>query len=167
MTVVLIGPPGSGKTKLGKRVARALKIPFIDTDKRVVAEHGAIAKIFAAHGEPHFRQLERRAVEEALAEDAVVALGGGAVLDPDTQLDLAGRRVALITVSAEAVASRITGSKRPLLTGGIEAWTALVEARREVYERLGTRVWDTSSLPLDAIALEIAEWAREPEEEQK
>jgi shikimate kinase len=159
MTVVLIGPPGSGKTKLGRRVARALRLPFVDTDKRIVAEHGSIATIFATHGEPHFRELERATVATALSEDAVVSLGGGAILDPDTQADLAGRRVALITVSAEAVANRITGSKRPLVTS-IESWQALVDARRETYERLASREWDTSRRPLDIIAAEIADWAR-------
>lgn len=158
MTVVLIGPPGSGKTRLGKRVARRLGLPFVDTDKRIVADHGSIAEIFSILGEPHFRRLEREAVIQALAEDAVVSLGGGAVLDEETQRDLAGRRVVLLTVSADAVASRITGGKRPLLAGGIDAWTALVESRRELYERLGDRVWDTSDRPLDAIAAEIAEW---------
>jgi shikimate kinase len=157
VTLVLIGPPGSGKTRLGKRVARLLGLPFVDTDKRVVAKHGAIARIFETHGEPHFRELERAAVADALAEDAVVSLGGGAILDEETQRDLEGRRVILITVSAEAVASRITGGKRPLLTG-VESWKALFEARREIYERLAERSWDTSHRALDPVAREIATW---------
>ena len=166
MTVVLIGPPGSGKTRLGKRVAKSLGLPFVDTDKLVVAGHGAIAKIFEEHGESHFRALEREAVIEALTQDAVVSLGGGAILDAETQRDLAGRRVALITVSADAVASRIAGSKRPLVTG-IESWTALVEARRETYERLADRTWDTSFRPLAPIAREIAAWAgSDPKDQQ-
>jgi shikimate kinase len=160
MTVVLIGPPGSGKTKLGKRVARHLGLAFIDTDKVVVAEHGSIASIFETHGEPHFRAIERRAVSEALGSNAVVSLGGGAILDPETQADLSGHRVALITVQASAVARRITGSKRPLVSS-LESWVALVESRRDIYERLADRTWDTSSLPLDGIAVEIAQWAKE------
>jgi shikimate kinase len=159
VSIVLIGPPGSGKTKLGKRVSAILGKPFVDTDRMIVAEHGTIAQLFTQFGEPHFRALERVAVEDALAQDAVVALGGGAILDERTQADLVGRRVALITVSAEAVATRITGTKRPLLTGGVDAWKQLVEARREIYERLATRIWDTSSRPLAGIAAEIAEWA--------
>ena len=71
---------GSGKTKLGKRVARILGKPFVDTDRMVVAEHGTIADLFSQFGEAHFRSLERIAVEDALAQDAVVALGGGAIL---------------------------------------------------------------------------------------
>jgi shikimate kinase len=161
VNLVLIGPPAAGKSRLGKRVARILDLPFIDTDKLVVAEHGPIAEIFMLHGEAHFRELERIAVTEALAQRAVVALGGGAVLDARTQLDLASHLVALVTVSPEAVAARITGQKRPLIKDGIESWNALLESRREIYERLGEREWDTSSLPIDAIAAEIAEWVAE------
>ena len=150
---------GSGKSKLGKRVAAMLGKPFVDTDRMIVAEHGTIAEIFAQFGEAHFRALERIAVEDALAQDAVVALGGGAILNKQTQADLADRRVALITVSAAAVEPRIVGGKRPLLAGGIESWKQILESRREIYDRLATRVWDTSSRPLTAIAAEIAIWA--------
>ena len=160
MTLVLIGPMGSGKSKLGRRVARILGKPFIDTDKVVVAGHGAISDLFASFGEAHFRALERVAVEDALAQDAVVALGGGAILNEDTRADLADRRVALITVTPEAVAARITGTKRPLLTGGIASWIEIMDARREIYESLATGTWDTSARPLDAIAMEIADWTR-------
>jgi shikimate kinase len=159
VSLVLIGPMGSGKSKLGKRVAAILGKPFVDTDRMVVAQHGTIAELFAEFGEAHFRALERVAVEDALAQDAVVALGGGAVLNEQTQADLADRKVALIMVSAAAVAPRITGTKRPLLTGGIESWVRILESRREIYETLATRVWDTSSRPLTAIAGEIAAWA--------
>lgn len=158
--VVLIGPPGAGKTRLGKRVARILGVPFVDTDRRIVAGHGPIAEIFAQFGEPHFRAIERGIVAKALTEPAVVSLGGGAILDRDTQADLAGQRVALVTVSADAVALRIAGGKRPLVSG-VEDWSALVEARRATYERLASRSWDTSNRPLDGIALEIADWAKE------
>jgi shikimate kinase len=154
---------GSGKTKLGKRIAAILGRPFVDTDRMIVAEHGTIAELFEQFGEAHFRELERVAVEDALAQDAVVALGGGAILNEQTQVDLANRRVALITVSADAVAPRITGTKRPLLTGGIESWTRILESRRETYERLATRTWDTSSRPLTTIAEEIAAWAASDE----
>ncbi|MEJ1230609.1 MAG: shikimate kinase [Galbitalea sp.] len=119
-----------------------------------------IVDLFARFGEAHFRALERVAVEDALAQDAVVALGGGAILDERTQADLAGHPVALITVSAEAVADRVDNGKRPLLTGGIASWTAILEARRELYERLADATWDTSTRPLDTIADEIADWAR-------
>lgn len=156
--VVLIGAPGSGKTRIGKRVARLLGVPFVDTDKRIVADHGSIADIFAGRGEPYFRDLERAAIVEALRERVVLSVGGGAVMDPRTQDDFAAQRVVRLTVTAEAVASRILGGKRPLLAGGIDAWKQLVEARRPVYEALADATWDTSSRPIDHIAEDIARW---------
>ncbi len=158
--VVFIGPPGAGKTRLGKRVARILGVPFIDTDRRIVAKHGAIADIFAQRGEAHFRGIEREVVAEALQQRAVVSLGGGAVLDAATQADLADHAVVHVTVSADAVALRIAGSKRPLVTS-IDSWSALADARRETYERLAKMTWDTSERPIDKIAMEIADWVTE------
>ena len=156
--VVVIGAPGAGKTRVGKRVARILRVPFIDTDRRIVTRHGPITQLFSTRGEEHFRKIERIEVARALKEGAVVSLGGGAVLDAETQAELAGLPVALMTVSAEAVAGRI-GEKRPLLRdGGVEAWEKLVASRRETYERLATRSWDTSNRPIDTIAREIADW---------
>jgi shikimate kinase len=156
--VVLIGAPGAGKTRTGKRVARLLDVPFIDTDKRIVAEHGPIADIFATHGEPHFRRLERDTVAAALQERAVVTLGGGAVLDSGTQADLTAHRVVQLTVSASAVEARIAGGKRPLLAEGIGAWERLVAARRPLYDRLADLTVDTSRRPLDEVARQIVSW---------
>jgi len=158
--VVLIGAPGAGKTRLGKRVAKLLDVPFIDTDKRIVAEHGAIADMFDQHGEPHFRAIERSTVAQALTENAVVALGGGAVLDHDTRAELAHHRVVQLTVSPEAVEQRIAGGKRPLVKDGIASWVALVETRAPIYASLAQLSIDTSHRPLDRIAEEIADWVR-------
>jgi shikimate kinase len=168
VTIVLIGPPAAGKTRLGKRLARRLGLRFVDTDAVVVAEHGAIAQIFAEHGEPYFRALERAAVAEAVARPGVVSLGGGAVLDPDTQADLAAARVVLLTVRPEAIAARISNGKRPLVTD-LESWKRLVEARTPLYESLADYTADTSSRPIDALVEEIARWVEEknsPEEAQ-
>lgn len=157
--LVIIGPPGAGKTRIGKRVAKLLGAEFIDTDRRIVAKHGPIAEIFASQGEAYFRRLERAEVTKALSEQAVVSLGGGAILNPETQAELVKYRVALVTVSPEAVEARIAGTTRPLVVGGIDAWSRLVETRREIYERLASRTWDTSHRPIEHIAAEIAEWA--------
>lgn len=163
--VVLIGPPGAGKSRIGRKVATSLGSEFIDTDARIVHDHGPIADIFGSRGEPAFRAIERDVVAEALNSDAVVSLGGGAVMDPQTSELLRGHRVVLLTVSAEAVARRIGGSKRPLLADGsaddrLSAWQDLVAARRETYESLATRTWDTSSRPITTIADEIAHWVQ-------
>ena len=159
--LVLIGAPGAGKTRIGKRIARLLDLPFVDTDKRIVALHGSIPDIFEHHGEPHFRVLEREQVALALAENAVVALGGGAVLDEGTQADLAALKVAQLTVSPESIATRNIGAGRPLLSGGIDAWTALVAARAPIYDRLSQASFDTSRLPAERIADDIVRWLEE------
>ena len=156
--VVLIGAPGAGKTRTGKRIARLLDVPFIDTDRRIVADHGPIAALFESHGEPHFRAIERDVVAAALDETAVVTLGGGAVLDPDTQSRLEGYRVVQLTVSPEAVEARISGGKRPLIKDGIGAWISLVEGRRPIYDRLSQLTVDTSHRPLDGVAQQIVDW---------
>ena len=164
-TAVLIGPPAAGKSRIGKRVAKLLNEPFIDTDSRIVAAHGPIADIFTTHGEPHFRRLEREAVQAALAGPGIVSLGGGAVLDPDTQADLRKLRVILLTASADSVRKRIRGGKRPLLaSGGIDAWERLVAERTPIYQDLATRTWDTSDRPIDQVAAEIADWLRSGEQ---
>lgn len=159
--VVLIGPPASGKTRVGKRVARALAVPFIDTDRVIAAEHGPIPDIFARQGEQAFRVLEASAVADALRQHAVVSLGGGAVMTPSVAAALRGHPVVLLTVSAEAAAERLDPETRPLVRDRIGAWVALVEHRMPTYTALASATWDTSSRPLDRIAAEIAEWVRE------
>lgn len=159
--LVLIGPPAAGKTRVGKRVARILDVPFIDTDRVVAEAHGPIPEIFAARGEAGFRELETAAVLEALREGAVVSLGGGAVMTPRVAEALAGHPVVLLTITAEAAAERLDPETRPLVRDGIGAWVALVDSRMPTYTALATATWDTSSRPIDHIAAEIAEWARE------
>lgn len=162
--IVLIGPMGAGKTSIGKRVARALELPFSDSDAAVVRAHGPIEHVFRDHGEEHFRELERIAVRDSLGRGGIVALGGGAVLHPDTQQDLAAHRVVLLTVGPQTIESRIRGTKRPLLQGddAVARWTALFEARRPLYERLADVTFDTSAGPLQDIVDAIARWASTP-----
>jgi shikimate kinase len=158
-TIALIGPPAAGKSRIGKRLAKLLGLPYVDTDAVVVAGHGPIAQIFADHGEPYFRAVEREAVADALRRPGVVSLGGGAVLDRDTQADLAEARVVLLTVRPEAIAKRITNGKRPLVTD-LESWKRLVASRSDLYHSLADYTADTSSRPIDTIVEEIARWAR-------
>lgn len=160
MTIVLIGPPAAGKTRVGKRLARRLGLPFVDTDAVVVSQHGPIPAIFAELGEPQFRMLERAAVAEALDEPGVVSLGGGAVLDPHTRTDLADATVVLLTVSPEAIASRIANAKRPLISD-LESWKQLVAKRADLYASLADFTADTSTRSIEAIVEEIASWIEE------
>jgi shikimate kinase len=158
--LVLIGAPGAGKTRIGKRVARLLEVPFIDTDKRIVALHGAITAIFADHGEQHFRVIEREQVQRALTEHGVVSLGGGSVLNAETQAELAPLRVVQLTVSPEAIVDRNLAN-RPLLDGGMEAWKALVAERAPLYDRLADVSFDTTTLPAERVASDIVRWLTE------
>ena len=157
MTIVLIGPPASGKSRVGRRLSRRLGATFTDTDAQIVAEHGPISEIFAQKGEEHFRALEREAVVRALETGGVISVGGGAVLDRETREDLAGTDVVLLTVSPEAVAARIDDDKRPLVNG-LESWRALVDARMPLYDSLADYRTDTSRRPMSVIVEEIAAW---------
>ena len=160
--LVFIGPSGAGKSRVGKRVARLLDLPFVDTDKLIVADHGADRRHLRPHGEPHFRELEREAVQRALQLPGVLSLGGGAVLDPDTQTDLDRSGSCCSPSQPEAVAGRL-GGKRPLVRNGVIGLDAhSTSARRPIYERLADVTVDTSFRPYDAIAEEVAEWARTP-----
>lgn len=158
--LVFIGPMAAGKSKIGRRVARGLGVPFLDTDKLIVARYGPISEIFAREGEDYFRVIERGIVADALLEQGVVSLGGGAVLDPATQSDLAEHTAVYLSVNARAAGKRIGGKKRPLLSGGIADWERIFTERRPIYEALSSIHFDTSQRPISSIADEIVTWVR-------
>ena len=163
-TLVLVGPMAAGKMSVGRRIARLLNVAFIDTDKRIAADHGPIPEIFAAHGEAHFRELEREAVARAIADGGVISLGGGAVTDAGTRELLSQHPVVFLTVSETAVADRIRGAGRPLLAGEadpVQRWKDIFAERREWYESVADLTVDTSRRPMRRIAEEITAWRRE------
>ena len=160
MTIALIGPMGAGKSSIGRRLAKSLGLPFTDTDVEIARRHGPIPELFAVGGEAGFRALERAVVAEALAGDGVVALGGGAVLDAETRRDLERCTVVLLTVSEEAVAPRIAGDRRPLLTEGLDSWRRIRDERADLYASLADVTVDTSRRPITALADELAERLR-------
>lgn len=158
--VVFIGAPATGKSKIAKRVSSLLNVPRVDTDKTVVSQHGPISEIFDIQGEHMFREYERASVKDALTSHAVVSLGGGATLNRETQAELMFIPVVLLTVSEEAVSSRITDPKRPLLRDGISAWKKLVDARMPTYQKLAWISFDTSDGDLDNIANQVVSWVK-------
>lgn len=155
--IVLIGPPASGKTRIGKRLAARLGAEFIDSDAVIVSRYGAIPDLFATHGEAFFRQKEREVVHEVLASSGVIALGGGAVMNDDTRGELLETTVVGLTIDVAAVESRINNSKRPLITS-LDAWKALVEHRRELYDLVSDVTVDTSNRSTLTVVDEIVCW---------
>jgi shikimate kinase len=118
--VALVGFMGSGKSTIGRKLARRLACGFVDTDAVVVREHGPVPQIFAREGEAAFRRYERAALRDALesAEPAVLALGGGALTVAANRGLLASHAYRVfIRVSAEQVLARLRTAKeaRPML----------------------------------------------------
>jgi shikimate kinase len=164
--VVIIGPMGAGKSSVGKRVARSLGVPFTDTDRVIVREHGPIPQLFAERGEPAFRELEAAAVRRAVQTGGVVSVGGGAVMHPETRAAMAGAHVVLLTVTAEAVAPRIVGSDRPRKAdGGMTAWQRILDERAPTYAELAHLVLDTSRRPMSRVADDVVAWVRRTAED--
>ena len=157
--VVLIGPPGSGKTTIGQALAGALDIAFHDTDAAIEADQGcSISDIFVLDGEPAFRALERAEVARAVeAHAGVVALGGGAPMDAETQEVLDGQVVVFLDVGIADAAKRVGfDASRPLLAiNPRAAWTKLMNERRPTYERLATHRVDTAGREVDDVVTEI------------
>jgi len=157
---VLIGPPGAGKSTVGPLLAAELGVGFTDTDAEVERVAGKpVGDIFVEDGEPAFRDLERAAVARALAEaNGVVAVGGGAVLDPRTQARLAGHRVVYLETGFAAAAKRVgLAQARPLLIGNPRATLKiLLDQRIPVYRRLATITVGTDDREPADIVGEIA-----------
>jgi len=158
--VVLVGPPGSGKSTVGAALAARLGLPLHDTDAAIEAAAGrSISDIFIEDGEPTFRELERAEVARAVEqEDGVLALGGGAPVDPLTEQVLAGQVVVFLDVGIADASKRVGfDQSRPLLAVNPRAsWVRLMNERRPVYERVATHRVDTAGRIPDAVAEEIA-----------
>jgi shikimate kinase len=153
--VVLVGPPGAGKTTVGAMVADRLGVAVRDTDADVEALAGKpVSDVFTEDGEPAFRALEGKAVLAGLAEhDGVLSLGGGAVLADDTREALRGHTVVFLAVGmADGVRRTGLSAARPLLNGVNPRATfkALLDARLPLYREVAT--------------VEIATDGRDPDE---
>jgi shikimate kinase len=159
--VVLVGPPGAGKSTIGRLVAQRSGVGFRDTDEDVAETAGeSISDIFVCRGEPEFRRLEREAVLAALAEhDGVLALGGGAVLDDTTREALKGHRVVYLDVGLAEAASRVGLNRdRPLLLGNPRAQLrTMLEQRRPLYLEVATTTVMTDNKSPEAAAAAVSE----------
>jgi shikimate kinase len=158
--VVLVGPMGAGKSTVAALLAAHWGVPARDTDADIEAAEGRpIAEIFVDDGEQHFRDLERAAVAEALrAHPGVLALGGGAVLDPGTRAALRGHTVVFLQVGLSEAVKRVgLGVGRPLLLGNVRARIkALLDERTPVYREVATFEVETDGRTPEDIAAHVA-----------
>ena len=156
MKIALIGFRGTGKTSVGRILADRLGVPFYDTDALVEQRAGVlIPEIFRAHGEAHFRALEREVIASLRDAEGVIATGGGAVCDPANVADLRRHgRVFLLTAPPEVISGRIAGSDRPGLTdlAPEEEVQALLLRRKEAYFGAADVCIDTGSRTPDGVA---------------
>lgn len=160
--IVLIGPMAAGKTYIGTHLARFYGYEFLDADQLIVERHGEVSEIFEIFGEAHFRELERKTIEEVLTSpvyrNTVFSLGGGAPMTDSVAELLKDECVVYILVDAETVTPRITGNKtRPLLQPNpVERWTDIFERRRSRYEELAHFTLDArGGRPITEMTAEI------------
>ena len=159
--VVLVGPPGAGKTTVGEILAARHGVAFRDTDRDVEDAAGAtISDIFVERGEASFRALEREAVRRALREhDGILALGGGAVLAAETRDLLAGHRVVFLDVGLAAAVERVgLNRSRPLLAINPRAELArMLAERRPLYEQVAAVAVSTDGRTAEDVAASVDE----------
>ena len=140
---VLIGMPGSGKSTIGRRLAKSLGVALLDTDAAIEQTTGrTIPEIFANDGEKEFRRIEEQVIRETLAShDGVLSLGGGAITSPGVREALTGHTVVYLEISAAEGVRRTGGNTvRPLLAGGdrAEKFKTLMTQRVPLYRRAAT-----------------------------
>jgi shikimate kinase len=161
--IVLIGPPGAGKSSIGKSLAKELNLNFIDSDSEIEKiSHKKISEIFIEDGEPAFRLLEVDVVRRVLADfDGVISLGGGAPINKEIQevLQDANYPVVFIDVSIAQAAIRIGFNKdRPLLlVNPRQQWISLMNDRRPIYEKLASQTISSDNQKPHEVAKQISD----------
>lgn len=164
--IVLIGPPGAGKSTVGAALAETLSLKFVDTDQLIQDKCGkSITDIFVVDGEPAFRALELEALHEVLhLDNVVIGLGGGAPISQEAQQAITNSQsqVIFLDVSLSTAAPRVGFNRdRPLLLGNPRAqWQALSDQRRPIYEQLATTVIKVDDLDVETVVAEVVKSLR-------
>jgi shikimate kinase len=159
--ILLIGPPGAGKSTVGRALAADLGLKLIDTDQLIEKQTGkTISDIFVVDGEPHFRGIELQTLRDVLAlESAVISLGGGAPISHDAQdaIKQSHSHTVFLDVSLATAAPRVGFNRdRPLLLGNPRAqWQALSDSRRPIYELLADDAIKVDDMSVDQVVAEI------------
>jgi shikimate kinase len=157
--LVLVGPPGSGKTTIGRLVADQRGVEFRDTDADIEQVAGkSVSDIFIEDGEPRFRELEEAAVRTALEEhDGVLAVGGGAVANLAVRTQLRDQCVIFLDVGLAAAAERVGfATSRPLLVVNPRAeLKRLLTERRPHYEAVATAIVGTDDRSPEDVASDV------------
>lgn len=157
--VIIVGPPGAGKTTLAATLAAQLGVLARDSDDDIEATTGmTIADIFIEQGEQRFRDLETEAIGLAIAEhDGVLSLGGGAVIRPESRDLLKPERVVFLDVGLAVAVKRVgMNANRPLLLGNVRSkLKALMDERRPLYEEVATYTIVTDDLDADEVAARV------------
>jgi shikimate kinase len=148
---------GVGKTTIGRKLAKALKLQFIDTDNLITDEHGPIPAIFEERGEAVFRRFEEDAMEKAIRSSAVVATGGGAVISELTRKRLKAVTVIYLSTDGKHIASRLKNGNRPLIQNGVEDWRRIYDERKPLYLETADFEINTSGQPINASIKDIIE----------
>jgi len=166
--VVLVGPPGAGKSTIGRKLAKELGVDLYDTDAGIERETGrTIPEIFAEDGEPEFRRIEEQVVRRAILEErGVVSLGGGAVLSPDTRALLRECTTVYLEISvAEGLRRTGASNQRPLLNGADPGakYRELMRIRRPLYREVATvRVRTDGRSPSRVVRMILSRLGIEP-----
>jgi shikimate kinase len=169
---VLIGLPGSGKSTIGRRLAKSLGVALLDTDAAIEQKTGrTIPDIFANDGEGEFRRIEEEVIREALAShDGVLSLGGGAITSAGVREALTGHTVVYLEISAAEGVRRTGGTTvRPLLAGGdrTEKFRTLMSQRVPLYRRAATIRVNTNRRNPGAVVRYIASRLENPQMDDK
>jgi len=164
--LILIGFMGTGKTCVGRRVAKSLGFRFVDTDARIVKQAGkSIADLFAEDGEEEFRRLETEALQQiSMKKGQVISTGGGIVTQPrNIEILREAGYVVWLRASPETIIERVSrNNDRPLLANDDPEGTVrrLMEQREEMYRAAANLEIVTDELTLDETTYGVAESAR-------